>query len=197
MEMNVLQRLEDYAQRVSRGILSVDKIQFQKAFDVLCDVYLNGNKEVFVCGNGGSLTMSDHFHCDHGKGTHFDAKMKPRIQPLTNGSILTAIANDIGYDEVFSFQLCFKAKSDDILVAISASGNSPNIIRAITKAKELGMTVIAFVGFDGGKAKDLADVCLWVREDNYGIIEDCHQSFMHILAQSIRMTYNCNQEIKL
>jgi len=197
MEMNVLQRLDDYAQRVNRGILSVDKTQFQKAFDVLCDAYLNGKKEVFICGNGGSLTMSDHFHCDHGKGTHFDAKMKPRIQPLTNGSILTAIANDIGYDEVFSFQLNFKAKSDDILVAISASGNSPNIIRAITKAKELGMTVVAFVGFDGGKAKDLADVCLWVREDNYGIIEDCHQSFMHILAQSIRMKYNCNQEIKL
>lgn len=195
--MNVLQRLDDYAQRVNRGILSVDKTQFQKAFDVLCDAYLNGKKEVFICGNGGSLTMSDHFHCDHGKGTHFDAKMKPRIQPLTNGSILTAIANDIGYDEVFSFQLNFKAKSDDILVAISASGNSPNIIRAITKAKELGMTVVAFVGFDGGKAKDLADVCLWVREDNYGIIEDCHQSFMHILAQSIRMKYNCNQEIKL
>ena len=195
--MNVLQRLDDYAQRVNKGILSVDKTQFQKAFDVLCDAYLNGKKEVFICGNGGSLTMSDHFHCDHGKGTHFDAKMKPRIQPLTNGSILTAIANDIGYDEVFSFQLNFKAKSDDILVAISASGNSPNIIRAITKAKELGMTVVAFVGFDGGKAKDLADVCLWVREDNYGIIEDCHQSFMHILAQSIRMKYNCNQEIKL
>ena len=131
--MNVLQRLDDYAQRVNRGILSVDKTQFQKAFDVLCDAYLNGKKEVFICGNGGSLTMSDHFHCDHGKGTHFDAKMKPRIQPLTNGSILTAIANDIGYDEVFSFQLGFKAKKGDILVAISASGNSPNIIKAIEK----------------------------------------------------------------
>ena len=195
--MNVLQRLDDYAQRVNRGILSVDKTQFQKAFDVLCDAYLNGKKEVFICGNGGSLTMSDHFHCDHGKGTHFDAKMKPRIQPLTNSSILTAIANDIGYDEVFSFQLNFKAKSDDILVAISASGNSPNIIRAITKAKELGMTVVAFVGFDGGKAKELADIFLWVRENNYGIVEDCHQGFMHVLAQAIRMKYNCNPEIKL
>lgn len=190
------QRLSNYANRVNAGLESVDKQQLQKVFETL-ELAYKKRIPVFVCGNGGSLTMSDHFHCDHGKGTHFDAKMKPRIQPLTNGSILTAIANDIGYDEVFSFQLNFKAKSDDILVAISASGNSPNIIRAITKAKELGMTVVAFVGFDGGKAKDLADVCLWVREDNYGIIEDCHQSFMHILAQSIRMKYNCNQEIKL
>jgi len=196
-QMNVLNRLNDYALRVSMGLQNVNKEQFQKAFDVLADAYLNGKKEVFVCGNGGSLTMSDHFHCDHGKGTHFDAKMKPRIQPLTNGSILTAIANDIGYDEVFSFQLGFKAKKGDILVAISASGNSPNIIKAIEKAKELEMTVIAFVGFNGGKAKELADIFWWVRDNNYGTIEDCHQGFMHVLAQAIRTKYNCNPEIKL
>ena len=141
--------------------------------------------------------MSDHFHCDHAKGTHFDALLRPKIEPLTSGSILTAIANDIGYDDVFSFQLSIKGSAGDILVAISASGNSPNIINAIRKAKELNMETVAFVGFEGGEAAKLADYVLHVKEDNYGIVEDCHQCLMHILAQHIRTEHNKNNGIKL
>jgi phosphoheptose isomerase len=141
--------------------------------------------------------MSDHFHCDHAKGTHYDAHLRPKIEPLTSGSILTAIANDIGYEDVFSFQLSMKGSAGDILVAISASGNSPNIVNAIKKAKELNMDTIAFVGFDGGEAAKLSDIVLHVQEDNYGIIEDCHQCLMHILAQHIRETNSKNNGIKL
>jgi len=189
-------RLIDYADRVCAGLKSVDEKELQKVVESL-DIAYRKRIPVFVCGNGGSLTMSDHFHCDHAKGTHYDALLRPRIEPLTSGSILTAIANDIGYDDVFSFQLSMKGSAGDILVAISASGNSPNIIKAIEKAKQLNMYVIAFVGFEGGEAAKLADYVLHVKDNNYGIVEDCHQSLMHILAQEIRMMHNKNNGIKL
>ena len=190
------ERLLNYAERVKVGLQSVDSDQLQKAFETLESAYKE-RFSVYVCGNGGSLTMSDHFHCDHAKGAHYDTNLSPKIEPLTSGSILTAIANDIGYEDVFSFQLGIKANKDDVLVAISASGNSPNIIKALEKAKEKQMKTIAFVGFDGGKAAILADVVLHVQENNYGIIEDCHQCMMHILAQHIRTKYSVNDRIKL
>jgi D-sedoheptulose 7-phosphate isomerase len=194
--LQVNDRLQDYAERVKNGLLSVDSREFEKVYETLKWAYLN-QAEVMVCGNGGSLTMSEHFHCDHAKGIFYDAKLKPRIYPLTTASILTAIANDIGYDDVFSFQVDSKGRPGDILVAISASGNSPNIIKAIEKATEKRMTTVAFVGFDGGRASKIADIVLHVKEDNYGIVEDCHQSMMHILAQHIRSEYNQNEGIKL
>jgi D-sedoheptulose 7-phosphate isomerase len=194
--LSINERLEDYACRVKDGLLSVDGLQLQRAYDTLKWAYLN-QAEVMVCGNGGSLTMSEHFHCDHAKGIFYDTKLKPRVYPLTTASILTAIANDIGYDDVFSFQVDSKGRPGDILVAISASGNSPNIIKAIEKASEKRMTTIAFVGFDGGRASQIADIVLHVKEDNYGIVEDCHQSMMHILAQHIRLEHNQNEGIKL
>lgn len=190
------QRLSNYANRLNAGLESVNKEQLKKVLELLEHAYKK-RIPVFVCGNGGSLTMSDHFHCDHAKGTHYDALLRPKIEPLTSGSILTAIANDIGYEDVFSFQLSMKGSAGDILVAISASGNSPNIVNAIKKAKELNMETIAFVGFDGGKAAYLADYVLHVDENNYGIIEDCHQALMHILAQHIRESNNRNDGIKL
>ena len=190
------QRLSNYANRVNAGLESVDKEQLQKVLETL-EIAYKKRLPVFVCGNGGSLTMSDHFYCDHAKGTHYDAHLRPKIEPLTSGSILTAIANDIGYEDVFSFQLSMKGSAGDILVAISASGNSPNIVNAIKKAKELNMDTIAFVGFDGGEAAKLSDIVLHVKEDNYGIIEDCHQCLMHILAQHIRETNSKNNGIKL
>ena len=189
-------RLIDYADRVCAGLKSVDEKELQKVVESL-DIAYRKRIPVFVCGNGGSLTMSDHFHCDHAKGTHYDALLRPRIEPLTSGSILTAIANDIGYDDVFSFQLSMKGSAGDILVAISASGNSPNIIKAIEKAKQLSMEVIAFVGFEGGEAAKLADYVLHVKDNNYGIVEDCHQALMHIIAQHIRTEHNRNDGIKL
>ena len=194
--LRINDRLTDYANRVNAGLESVDKEQLQKVFELL-DIAYRKRIPVYVCGNGGSLTMSDHFHCDHAKGTHFDALLRPKIEPLTSGSILTAIANDIGYDDVFSFQLSIKGSAGDILVAISASGNSPNIINAIRKAKELNMETVAFVGFEGGEAAKLADYVLHVKDNNYGIVEDCHQCLMHILAQHIRMEHNKNNGIKL
>ena len=102
---------------------------------------------------------------------------------------ITAIGNDLGYDKIFSKQLEFSnASSEDILIVVSSSGNSPNIIRALEQAHDLYMATIALVGFDGGKAGQMADVTVHVNSNNYGVVEDCHQIIMHSWAQALRVS---------
>ena len=116
--------------------------------------------------------------------------MLPKIISLSsNLELITAISNDIKYDEIFSFQLARLANKDDCLITISASGNSKNIINVIKWAKANNLKTISLNGFDGGKAKKLSDFSVNVPSNNYGIIEDLHQSIMHILSQSIRMKF--------
>lgn len=181
--------LRVYAESLHNALLSVDSNQVIAATDTLRKAYITG-KNIFVCGNGGSAAISDHFHCDHSKGVCFDTDLKPKIQSLaSNMSTITAIANDFSYDEIFSYQLKMKAIAGDILVTVSSSGNSPNIIRAIEEAKLIGMTVISLCGFSGGESAKISDIVLHVKEDNYGIVEDAHQSLMHIMAQFIRLSH--------
>ena len=116
-----------------------------------------------------------------------DSNIDPRVVPLLSTPMLTAIANDISYDEVFAFQIKQYATKGDILLSISSSGNSENIIRAIEQAKSLGALTISFVGFDGGRAKEISDLCLHISSDNYGICEDAHHALMHIFAQYLRL----------
>jgi phosphoheptose isomerase len=103
--------------------------------------------------------------------------------------MITAIGNDISYDEIFVYQLRSLARPGDALVTISSSGNSENIVRAAAWAKGNGIPVISMTGFSGGRSASLADVNLHVMGDNYGVIEDVHQSLMHILAQYLRQAH--------
>jgi phosphoheptose isomerase len=142
---------------------------------------------VYSCGNGGSAAIANHLVCDHCKLVRTDTDLTPKIVSLsTTVEIITAIGNDISYDEIFAYQLDALAESDDVLVTISSSGDSENILRAIQVAKEKGMTVISMTGFSGGRSAKVADVNLHVAADNYGVIEDVHQSLMHLLAQYVR-----------
>ena len=149
---------------------------------------INEDKTMFTCGNGGSASIAEHFVCDLVKGTSTDSTVSPRAIPLLITPLLTAVANDISYDEIFSFQLSKFANKGDILLSVSSSGNSPNIIKAIETAKELDVTSISFVGFDGGKAKEISDFCLHVPSNNYGICEDAHHVLMHVISQYIRLS---------
>lgn len=121
------------------------------------------------------------------KGVRTGGLLKPRVNSLSaTVELITAIANDIGVGDVFSFQLSSMAKEGDVLIAISSSGSSPNIVKAIRQARALKMATIAMTGFSGGEAAQLADISLHVQADNYGLVEDVHQSLMHILAQYLR-----------
>ena len=152
----------------------------------LAAAYRAGGK-VLLFGNGGSASISNHLVCDHSKGGQTDTDLRPKVVSLsTNMEMITAIANDISFDDIFIYQLRTLAEDGDVLLTISSSGDSENIVRAAGWAKEKGLDVIAFTGFDGGRSAKLATVNLHVEGDNYGVVEDTHQSLMHILAQYIR-----------
>jgi len=168
---------------------SIDPASLHRAATVLADGYGRG-AVVFACGNGGSASIANHLQCDHLKGVQADTPLQPRVVSLTsNVELITAIANDLCYPDVFSYQLQAQARPDDVLIAISSSGSSPNIVRSLEWANEHGLHTIAFTGFDGGRASSLADVSVHVDSKNYGVVEDTHQAVMHLLAQYIRQCF--------
>ena len=177
-----------YAERYAAAAASVERDRLAQAARLL-DAAYGRNAQVFVCGNGGSASISNHLVCDHCKGIQTDTTMLPRVQSLsTNVEIITAIANDISYDDVFVYQLRTLAGSGDVLITVSSSGDSENVVRAARWARESDMPVIALTGFSGGRTAELASVNLHVEADNYGVVEDMHQSLMHVLAQYIRQS---------
>ncbi len=176
-----------YFEKIRLAGESVDRNQLALAAEHLGELYDKGNC-LFVCGNGGSAAISGTFVADHVKLIRSDTTLIPRVYSLVdNISTVTAISNDISYDDVFSYQLSVYAKPGDTLLTVSSSGDSENVVRAATWAKSNEMPVIAFTGFEGGRSADLATINLHVAADNYGVIEDTHQSLMHILAQYIRL----------
>jgi len=179
----------DYFDLYREGAAKVDRNALDAAGRLLAERAAQGQM-IFSCGNGGSAAISNHLVCDCLKGVRANSLLKPKVHSLsTTVELLTAIINDIGSEDMFSFQLESLAGPADVLIAISSSGTSPNIIKALTWAKANGMATIAMTGFSGGEAAKLADISLHVPIDNYGVVEDIHQSLMHILAQYLRQAH--------
>ena len=176
-----------YFDQMSRAAASIDDTKLHEAAGIL-GVALDRRAAVYVCGNGGSAAISNHFVCDHLKGVQTDTNLLPRIISLvSNIETITAVANDISYDDVFVYQLATFAEPGDVLVTVSSSGDSENVVRAVPWARKNSCKTISMTGFGGGRTRELADVNLHVEGDNYGIVEDVHQSLMHILAQFLRL----------
>ncbi len=176
-----------YFEKCKAAHASVDKGNLEAACKLLDGAYGRG-AVLYVCGNGGSASISNHLACDHSKGAQTDTDLRPKVVSLsTNMETITAIANDISYDETFVYQLRTLAEKGDVLLTISSSGDSENVVQAAQWAKENGLEVISFTGFEGGRTAELATVNLHVDGDNYGVVEDVHQGLMHILAQYIRL----------
>jgi phosphoheptose isomerase len=177
-----------YTEEIALAAKSVEPAELDSAAAILVQAYING-RTVFSCGNGGSAAIANHLQCDHLKSVRTGSDLAPRVVSLSaNVELLTAIANDITYDEVFAYQLQSQSAAGDVLLAISASGRSPNIVRALTWARDHGLRTIALTGFDGGDCRLLAEVNLHIDAANYGIVEDLHQALMHALAQYIRQS---------
>lgn len=167
---------------------SIDPAQVEEACSTLVDAYTRG-AVVFACGNGGSAAIANHLQCDHLKGVRTATHLWPRVVSLnSNIELVTAIANDLCYDDVFVYQLQSHAHPGDVLITISASGQSTNVLRALQWARDHDVKTIALTGFSGGEAKTLADVSIHVDSANYGVVEDNHQAVMHLLAQYIRQS---------
>ena len=177
-----------YAREIARALASIDMSQIARAADLLNQAH-DRDSAVFACGNGGSASIANHLQCDHVKGVRNGTDLATRVFSLsTNVELFSAIANDLGYDSVFEYQLQSLARPGDVLVAISSSGRSPNIVRAIEWAQRHDMPTIALTGFTGGAARESATVSIHLHSDNYGVIEDVHQACMHLLAQYVRQS---------
>lgn len=185
-----IESIKDYADNLSVAIQNLDEYEIDKAINIMVDA-MEDDRLIFSCGNGGSAAIESHLTCDCMKGVATDTEFRPRIISLSsNVPVMTAIGNDFGYDHTFSGQLFYQARPKDVLIVISSSGNSPNIIEALTEAKRIGMRSIAIIGFDGGKSIDMADCVIHIKSDNYGIVEDASQAIMHFIAQTIRRQYS-------
>jgi D-sedoheptulose 7-phosphate isomerase len=181
---SIFRYLQEYTGAIAYGLNKVDQHQLEKAKDLLC-LTQSRDGRIFVGGNGGSAAISDHLACDFGKGTMTEKKGCLKTSSLVGGiSLLTAIGNDLGYEKTLSFQLeLARAEAKDLLILISSSGNSKNILLACEYALKKGMDVIGFTGFSGGELKDMCTCSLHIPVQNYGVVEDCHQALMHVLAQ--------------
>jgi D-sedoheptulose 7-phosphate isomerase len=178
--------LDAYVETYARAAASVSRSAFEAAAQKLTQTIAAGGT-IFSCGNGGSAAISNHLLCDFLKGMRTGSGLRPLVSSLSSSiELITAVANDIAYEEVFAFQLQALARPGDTLITISSSGNSPNIIKALDWSRANGVATIAFTGFSGGRAQGLADISLHAAEGNYGVVEDVHQSLMHALAQYIR-----------
>lgn len=141
---------------------------------------------VYLFGNGGSAALASHLACDLAKGTAANGRRRLRAVSLNdNAALVTALANDHEYAEIFAEQL-HHIEPGDVALAISSSGNSPNVVRGLEVARQAGATTIAVSGFKGGRVKSLCDMCLVVPSDNVQYIEDSHLSVMHAIFSALR-----------
>ncbi len=147
----------------------------------------DANRTIFTFGNGGSASLASHIACDLGKGTSIAGSRRLKVISLTdNIPLMTAWANDTKYDDIFAEQLVNFVEPDDVVVAISGSGNSQNVLNGLRAAREAGCYVIGMSGFAGGKMKDLCDLCLVVPSDNMQFIEDLHVCISHCVFTAVR-----------
>jgi D-sedoheptulose 7-phosphate isomerase/D-glycero-D-manno-heptose 1,7-bisphosphate phosphatase len=177
-----------YVEETARAASSIEPASLDRAAAILLGAYTSGAR-VFSCGNGGSAAIANHLQCDHVKGVRTATDLTPSVVSLSASvELITAIANDMAYEDVFVYQLQSQSRPGDVLIVISSSGRSPNIVRALTWARDHGLRTIALTGFEGGDARAVAEVTIHVDGTNYGIVEDLHQAIMHALAQYIRQS---------
>jgi D-sedoheptulose 7-phosphate isomerase len=179
--------IENYLPAFERLLKAIDSNAIERIARRLC-VARENEATIYVAGNGGSAAIASHWVNDLGKATKRSGSLPVRVMSLSdNVSWLTALANDEGYDRVFAGQLENFAKKDDVLVVISSSGNSSNLVRAVEVARSRGMTIIGLLGFDGGVLRQLTDDCLVVQTAKglYGLVEPMHEMVCHLLTACV------------
>lgn len=186
--MDYSTQIKDYID-LERSILEkLDVNEIDRTLNLLVET-LNNEGTIYIFGNGGSSSTASHFVNDFNKGVSEHLEKKFNFICLNdNVSTLMAIANDIGFEEVFRFQLKNKLKKNDIIIAISGSGNSKNVINAVEYAKENGNQIIGLTGYNGGKLKELSDINLHVPVNSMQVTEDIHMIFDHLMMSILYRT---------
>jgi D-sedoheptulose 7-phosphate isomerase len=175
-----------YFEQLSSIIRNLPFEQVDEVAKILVRAY-ERQRTIFIFGNGGSAALASHFACDLAKGTVKDSRKRFRVMALTdNVPLMTAWANDAHYEDIFSEQLVNFATAGDIAFAISGSGNSPNVLKALSAARQSGCITTGLTGFDGGRMLPLCDVCIVVPCDNMQMVEDLHLCLAHSLYTCVR-----------
>jgi D-sedoheptulose 7-phosphate isomerase len=173
----------DYSSRLQMALQTADWSGVGRLAEELHDCWRNG-RQVFICGNGGSAGNAMHLANDFLYGISKTRGSGLRVNALpANSSVLTCLANDEGYDEIFSLQLAVQGRPGDVLIVLSGSGNSPNILKALAQAKTTGLRTYAILGYTGGKAKAMADVAIHFPVDDMQISEDLQLIAGHMIMQ--------------
>ncbi len=181
--MDFKNAIKEYYEREIRVINNLNLDEINEAMNAIYETYKNQGT-IYICGNGGSASTASHFQNDFNKGISEYVDNKFRFYCLNdNVATLMAIANDIGYEEVFRFQITNKITDKDLFIGISGSGNSKNVLNAAEYAKEKGAKVIGITGYKGGKLKELADYKMHVDECDMQIDEDIHMTFDHMMMK--------------
>lgn len=184
---NLAEYYTQYLKHLSSVGQSVDTDRLENFYQIIKDVIQN-NGVIYTAGNGGSASISNHLNVDFVKGISTNTKILPKVVPLASEtSLMTAISNDIDFSNIFSFQIEGRINPNDLLFLISSSGNSINILNALSVAKKANAKTLLICGFDGGKALKMADEAIFFDAQNYGIIEDLSQIVIHCLSQFIRL----------
>jgi D-sedoheptulose 7-phosphate isomerase len=180
-----MSNLGDYFQELAASLRELPLPALERAADLLLDAY-DHERQVFVLGNGGSASTAAHFATDLSqRGRRAGERPLRVIALIDNVPRLTAVANDSGYEHVFADQVEALVNDGDLVIALSGSGRSPNVILAVERARELGGSVIGITGFDGGELRDLADVCIIAPSSSITHVEDLHLAIGHALARAL------------
>ena len=191
-----MKNYKNYLSYLKKGIDKIDLIKIQKIENIIFNK-LKKNKKIFVCGNGGSASIANHFLCDFNKGIKISSKtkIKPKIISLSNNiETLLAVANDISFKKIFSFQLDNYYTKGDIVILLSCSGSSPNILDVLKYCEKRKIFTISLTGFAKKNIQSKANLNLNFEIYNYGISEDLFQIIMHMLSQSIRLKFIKNKK---
>jgi len=181
-----MESVDNYVAEIQQVLRLLPRTEISQAVGILAQARERGSR-VFIFGNGGSAATALHFVCDLGKGTIEEGKPRLKAQALVgNQSLLSAFANDCGYASVFAKQLESLAEQGDIAIAISASGNSENVLRATDLAQEKGLISIGIVGFDGGQLASRVDLCILVPCRSMEAVEDAHLVVAHAISTGLR-----------
>ena len=174
-----------YSTKLINTIKLVDASEWDAAISKIAEKY-NKDKQILICGNGGSASTASHYVTDWNKMTqHYNRRGMRGISLTDNVGIITAYANDYCYEDIFAEQVKNYAVPNDLLITVSGSGNSPNIIKAIDTANRLGVETLAVVGFSGGKAAEKANSKVHVPVDDMQISEDLHLVFGHMVMKAL------------
>lgn len=189
-----MKKIHDEAARFARTYLDglravIERVDVEQIAALVMDLKraYDADQQIFILGNGGSAGTASHMSCDLAKNVLGKLPNKSarrfRVMSMTdNVPLITALANDLGFDHVFTEQLHLFARKGDLLIVISGSGNSPNVVGAAELAKEMGLRTAGLLGFDGGKVRGLLDTVVLVPHFSYGYVEDLHMVMDHLIT---------------